>query len=115
MHHFSPLLALLWAVDAANAFFVIDCGVIVREAVDPIVNFNSDGLNSNHIHAIAGGDAWTGDLTYEKTQESTCTSCPVPEDLSNYWAPDLYFHHKTKGFIATAPPSFVICEYFEGR
>lgn len=94
-----------------NAFFVLNCGSITREAVDPIVNFNSEGKPSAHVHAIAGGDAFVGDLTYDKTQKSKCTSCPVAEDLSNYWAPDLYFHHKTKGFIATPPPQFVICQY----
>ena len=86
MHDSSLLLAaLLLATASVQAFFVVDCGTLVREAVDPIVNFNDNGLPSSHVHAIAGGNAFSGDLTYEKTQESTCTTCPVPEDKSSYW------------------------------
>lgn len=76
---------LTCATSAIRAFFVLDCKTLVREAVDPIVAFNSEGSPSAHVHAIAGGDGFSGDLTYEKTQQSTCTTCPVSEDLSNYW------------------------------
>jgi hypothetical protein len=31
--------------------------------------------------------------TYEDLRNGECTSCAVTEDMSSYWAPNLYFRH----------------------
>ena len=81
-----------------QAFFVLGCGKpIVVERADPIV---SPGEPASHLHSIMGGDAFDLELDYAKTQTSTCTTCAVSKDLSNYWIPTVFFHAENGSFIS---------------
>lgn len=78
------------------AFWRLPCAApVVVERADPIVN---PGNISGHLHTIMGGNAFDFTMDYETTQASTCTSCRVRGDLSNYWIPVLYYQHKNGTF-----------------
>lgn len=38
-------------------------------------------------------------MDYASTQSSTCSSCPIKQDLSNYWTPKLYYQSAEGTFI----------------
>lgn len=59
---------------------------------------------------IAGGDGFASKMDYGTTQASTCTSCPVKQDKSNYWAPMLYYERKDGKFIASKIANIQICK-----
>lgn len=73
----------------ASAFFRMSCpGSILLERADPIV---SPGEVAGHVHTISGGNGFGFSMTYDQARASTCSSCLVKADLSNYWTPKLYF------------------------
>jgi len=82
----------------SHAFWVLGCGKpVLVERADPI---QYPGVASQHLHTIMGGNAFDFDLDYDKTQASTCTTCSVTKDLSNYWVPTVYFHAENGSFIS---------------
>lgn len=82
----------------SHAFWVLGCGKpVLVERADPI---QYPGVASQHLHTIMGGNAFDFDLDYNKTQTSTCTTCGVTKDLSNYWVPTVYFHAENGSFIS---------------
>lgn len=90
-------LGLVAAIAApAAAFFRIPCpGRILDERVDPIVD---PGAVSGHVHTIAGGNGFGFEMDYEQARTSTCSSCPIKQDLSNYWIPKLYYQYENGSF-----------------
>lgn len=89
-------LVAAFAVSPAAAFWRLPCkSPIVVERSDPIVQ---PGQVSNHLHTIMGGNAFDFSMTYNDTQKSTCTSCTVAGDFSNYWTPTLFFQHQDGTF-----------------
>ena len=87
-------LALLAA--PAAAFWRLPCkSTIVVERADPIV---APGNVSGHVHQIMGGNGFDFEMDYADTQASTCTSCTVHGDFSNYWTPALYYQHQDGSF-----------------
>jgi hypothetical protein len=64
--------------------------------LDPIVN---PGHISPHVHVITGGNAFAGDMDFGMARNSTCSSCNIVEDMSNYWTPKMYFKAKNGSFI----------------
>ncbi|KAJ4522451.1 hypothetical protein HRR83_003585 [Exophiala dermatitidis] len=89
------LLAALVA-SPVSAFWRLPCkSPIVVERADPIV---SPGQVSNHLHTIMGGNAFDFTMDYNTTQKSTCSSCTVIGDNSNYWTPTLFFQHQNGSF-----------------
>lgn len=95
----SVLLSLGLLAAAASpvaAFWRLPCKApIVVERTDPIVN---PGAIAGHVHTIMGGNGFSASMTYNDTQESTCASCTVIGDNSNYWVPSLYFRHQDGSF-----------------
>jgi hypothetical protein len=88
-------LAAALAAPAA-AFFRIPCpGRIVTERADPIV---SSGSVAGHVHSISGGNGFKFDMDYADARASTCSSCPIKQDLSNYWTPSLYYQFQNGSF-----------------
>lgn len=82
----------------ATAFWRLPCKApIVVERADPIV---SPGLVSNHLHTIMGGNGFDFVMDYNSTQASTCSSCTVEGDNSNYWVPTLWYHAEDGSFEA---------------
>lgn len=97
----------------AAAFWVLNCGnPVVVDRVDPI---SSPGkVPSGHVHAVMGGNAFSSNMTYEDALNSTCTSCAITADLSNYWAPALYFRHQN-GSFSSVPNSGGMLVYYLQR
>ena len=96
LKQFSVLLAL---AAHAHGWWILGCGKpVVVERVDPIIN-PGQGMTSDHLHSVLGGNAFASNLTYDLTQKSTCTTCVVTADLSNYWTPTVYFHAQNGSFI----------------
>jgi len=84
------------AVSPAAAFWRLPCkSPIVVERSDPIVQ---PGQVSNHLHTIMGGNGFDFTMDYNDTQKSTCSSCTVIGDNSNYWTPTLFFRHQDGTF-----------------
>ncbi|KAJ2901230.1 hypothetical protein MKZ38_002094 [Zalerion maritima] len=86
---YKSVLATTSLLSQAHAFFRMPCGAPVAvERLDPIV---SDGGVSGHEHTVMGGNAFNSTMTYEDTQLSTCSTCKVEFDKSNYWVPSLWY------------------------
>ena len=94
-------LGLLSAFAApAAAFWRLPCLTpIVVERADPII---SPGVPSGHVHTIMGGNGFAFTMDYADTQASTCSSCTVIGDRSNYWVPTLYYHAENGSFISVS-------------
>ncbi|KAF2432321.1 WSC-domain-containing protein [Tothia fuscella] len=84
---FASLMAFL--ASPAAAYIRFNCANhAVEERADPIVN---PGAVAGHAHKIAGGNGFGFTMDYEQARASKCSSCPIKQDLSNYWTPKLYF------------------------
>lgn len=91
----SAALALL--AGSADAFWRMPCpGRIVQERADPII---SPGVVSGHVHTISGGNGFGFTMDYAQARASECSSCPIKEDLSNYWVPKLYYEYENGSFV----------------
>lgn len=101
---------------------------MVQERVDPIL---APGQISQHLHSIHGGNSFSMNLlvrylyfwetslnvvyrTYNTARQSTCTSCEVAQDLSNYWTPTLYFKDPTTGQFEKVPNGGLLI-YYQNR
>jgi hypothetical protein len=94
----AALGALTLSVAPTAAFFRMPCpSRLVQERADPIVN---PGVVGGHVHTISGGSAFAFSMSYEDARASECSSCPIKQDLSNYWTPKLYYHAKNGSFIS---------------
>lgn len=94
----SALVAALLSIAPVDAFWRLPCSApLVYERTDPIVN---PGTSSAHSHTIMGGNGFSNDMTYADTQASTCSSCTVTKDFSNYWVPNLYAKEKNGSFTS---------------
>ena len=83
------VLALTASLSTVHGFFRLPCpGVLVTERADPIVN---PGAVAGHVHTILGGNGFGFEMDFASTQASTCSSCRVKQDMSNYWVPTLYY------------------------
>ncbi|KAF9882417.1 WSC domain-containing protein [Colletotrichum karsti] len=92
------LFSGLLAASHAAAFFKIPCTrPVVVERADPIVN---PGALSGHAHTVMGGSGFDFSMTYEKARASTCSTCKVTADLSNYWTPNLYYRGQDGKFTS---------------
>ncbi|KAB8230286.1 DUF1996 domain-containing protein [Aspergillus alliaceus] len=93
---FLGVLAL--GASPTSAFFRMPCpSRLVQERADPIVN---PGTVGGHVHTISGGNAFAFSMDYESARSSECSSCPIKQDLSNYWTPTLYYHAPNGSFIS---------------
>lgn len=92
----ASLAITLLASGSASAWFRVACtDPLVQERVDPVISPNQ--TPSNHVHTVHGAKNFRGNSTYDVLRASSCTSCLVTQDLSNYWFPKLYFRDpKTK-------------------
>ncbi|KAG8872095.1 hypothetical protein FRB97_008023 [Tulasnella sp. 331] len=108
----SSLVVAATTFGAANAFFKVACTLpIVQEFVDPIL---SPGVASQHLHSVHGGNNFSMNQTYTTLRESSCTSCEVTNDLSNYWVPTLYFKDPLNGTFTKVPNGGLLV-YYENR
>ena len=90
------LLSLL--TSQADAYWRMSCpGTLFEGRIDPIVN---PGETSSHVHIVLGGNGFAPKMDYASTQKSTCTTCTIKGDLSNYWVPALYYRAKNDSLIS---------------
>lgn len=84
----SALLAISCFVPGTSAFWRLPClNPLVIERADPIVN---PGGVAGHLHTIMGGNGFNFTMDYDTARGSTCSSCTVTDDFSNYWIPSLF-------------------------
>ncbi|MCJ1306720.1 hypothetical protein MMC25_000363 [Agyrium rufum] len=103
------LLASL--VGSAEAYWRMPCGgTLFTGRLDPIVN---PGVVSSHTHVVLGGNAFAPKMNYDDTQKSTCTSCGIQGDFSNYWVPNLWY--KAQNGTVTSVPSNGGTVYYQQR
>lgn len=86
---------LALSLSTANAYWLMGMHAITKERIDPIVN---PGTVSGHTHIVFGGSNFGVTTSTERLQQSECTSTPIKEDKSNYWAPLLYFQWANGSF-----------------
>ena len=112
----SLLLALLCTVltaqtaEARLGFFILSHGRVKTSRVDPIV---SPGQLSSHVHNFVGMNGIDADITTPEALDSasTCTSAPLTDDKSSYWAPQLYKYNSTVDTFSPVTLSFVNTYY----
>ncbi|KAF2721938.1 WSC-domain-containing protein [Polychaeton citri CBS 116435] len=84
-----------------SAFIRMSCpGRLVAERVDPII---SPGVTSGHVHTVHGGNGFDYITSYEQQRKSSCSSCPLKDDLSAYWTPQLYFQDPKSKVLEIVP------------
>ena len=85
----------------AFAFWRMPClSRLIDERADPLL---SPGAISPHVHSIAGGNGFALLEDYAQARTATCSSCPIKQDLSNYWTPKLYMHFKDNDTFVEVP------------
>lgn len=90
------LVALL--ASHSDAFWRMSCpGRLVQERADPLI---FPGQIGAHVHHIAGGNGFGLTTSYDNLRESSCSSCPITQDLSAYWTPKLYFQAQNGSFLS---------------
>ncbi|KAF1814963.1 WSC-domain-containing protein [Eremomyces bilateralis CBS 781.70] len=102
MRVFSNLATMAGLATLAHAYIRFDCrGVLVEERADPIVN---PGQIAGHVHKIVGGDGFDLTMDYDKAVASSCSTCQIKQDKSNYWTPKLYYQAQNGSFINVPGP-----------
>ncbi|ODN76938.1 hypothetical protein, variant [Cryptococcus amylolentus CBS 6039] len=98
----TPLYALAAAImsgvalGAADHWILTHAQTIALARMDPIVN---PSAISTHVHNIVGASNF--DITLNSVSDqlnAACSSTIVNADISNYWAPQLYYHHQNVTF-----------------
>ncbi|KAI5271288.1 hypothetical protein E4T47_05393 [Aureobasidium subglaciale] len=90
-------LSILALASSASAFWRMPCpGRISTERLDPIV---APGGVSGHVHTISGSNGFKAEMTYADARGGACSSCPIKQDMSNYWTPALYYQSENGTFI----------------
>ncbi|GAB7340271.1 hypothetical protein MBLNU457_6733t1 [Dothideomycetes sp. NU457] len=79
------------------AFWRMPCGSrLLDQRMDPII---FPGIVSPHVHQLVGGNGLGYTENFDTARESTCSSCPITADLSNYWTPTLYYQYQNGSFV----------------
>ncbi|KAI9792686.1 MAG: hypothetical protein M1816_001785 [Peltula sp. TS41687] len=82
----------------ATAFWKVPCSSpLVVERADPII---SPGKVSSHAHTILGGNGFGFNMDFQQARASTCSTCRVTADRSNYWVPSLYYQGQDGSFTS---------------
>lgn len=103
------LLSGAWMASHVTAFFKIPCSrPVVVERADPIVN---PGTLSGHVHTVMGGNGFDFSMTYEQARASSCSTCKVTADLSNYWTPSLYYRGQNGKFTSVGQAGGMLVYY----
>ncbi|KAF7375299.1 DUF1996 domain-containing protein [Mycena sanguinolenta] len=107
----SKFLLAAAVLSSANAYFLFAMNdVITTERIDPIV---SPGKVAGHVHSVFGGSNFRVSTNTSYLRQSGCTSSPITEDKSNYWAPTLYFQWKNGSFTSVngSPVMYVASQF----
>ncbi|PSR72463.1 hypothetical protein PHLCEN_2v11677 [Hermanssonia centrifuga] len=92
----SSVALFLVALPFVNAVHVIFGGTqpVVRTRLDPIL---SPGSVSTHVHDVFGGSGFSANYDYNQATQAQCTTTVIPQDLSNYWVPSMYYVDPNNG------------------
>lgn len=105
----SALGLLALTASPVAAFWRLPCQApVVVERADPIIN---PGVVSPHLHTIMGGNGFGFSMDYAQTQASTCSTCTVQKDLSNYWIPNLWYAGENGTFTSVPQVGGVLVYY----
>jgi hypothetical protein len=105
----SALGLLALAATPVTAFWRLPCQApVVVERADPIIN---PGVASPHLHTIMGGNGFGFSMDYAQTQTSTCSTCTVQKDFSNYWIPNLWYQAENGTFTSVPQVGGVLVYY----
>lgn len=66
------------------------CAPLVHARLDPIIGLD-ERVVSQHVHTVTGARSFGHVVRDSDFDESLGTTCSVPEDMSMYWAPALYY------------------------
>ncbi|THH01298.1 hypothetical protein EW026_g1367 [Hermanssonia centrifuga] len=92
---FGDLIVLLPLVlPYVNGYWMFGSNPLVTTRLDPIIN---PGVVSSHVHSIIGGSRFSPTYNFEDLTQSLCSTGAVQQDLSNYWAPQLYYYDQNQG------------------
>ncbi|WVQ84091.1 hypothetical protein IAT38_006236 [Cryptococcus sp. DSM 104549] len=80
-----------------DLLFTEDFFPLINTRLDPII---SPGQVSGHVHHVVGSSAFTASENFADTQKATCTTANLADDLSNYWAPQLYYKWRNGSYSA---------------
>ncbi|KAI5811394.1 WSC-domain-containing protein [Peziza echinospora] len=109
----SATLAVAYLSTFANAFWRLPCGgPVMVDRADPIVN---PGKVAGHLHTIMGGNGFDFTMDYEQALNSTCSTCAVTKDLSNYWTPSLFYQAKNGSFFPVKQSGGALIYYLQRR
>ncbi|KAF9270754.1 hypothetical protein L218DRAFT_849364 [Marasmius fiardii PR-910] len=101
------LLFLALVATQANALLRFPCAQHTVTRADPLI---SPGEVSAHVHQVQ--TLYSFDFNMPSgmdLQQSTCSTCAVKENKSNYWSPNLYFQSPKNGTfkrVAQKPGGF---------
>jgi len=99
------------SLPVSHAWFRMGCNnTLVTERIDPII---APGKVSAHVHQVAGGNGLGFDESFEDARAATCSSCPIKEDLSNYWTPVLYYTNQADGSYVRVNQSNGMTVYYQ--
>ncbi|TRM65774.1 hypothetical protein BD626DRAFT_485779 [Schizophyllum amplum] len=92
------LVFALAAPQFAQALLRFPCAQTTVVRSDPLVNPDSVGA---HLHQVVGGASFDFNMPtgYDLQAQSTCSSCSIVENKSNYWTPTLYFQSPSNGTL----------------
>lgn len=62
-----------------------------------------------------GGNGFGFTMDYNQARNSTCSTCSVKEDLSNYWTPNLFFKAKNGSFHEVEQMGGALVYYLQRR
>lgn len=104
-----PLLRLivvttLFLAQRVSAFWILSHSTLTIDRLDPIIE---PGKVSSHVHTVIGASAFGPTVSTESLQASNCTTSPVQDDLSSYWAPQLYHQNPENGTFTLVPIQYV--------
>ncbi|RPB07402.1 WSC-domain-containing protein, partial [Morchella conica CCBAS932] len=109
----SALLAISCFVPGTSAFWRLPClNPLVIERADPIVN---PGGVAGHLHTIMGGNGFNFTMDYDTARGSTCSSCTVTDDFSNYWIPSLFYRAQNGTFTPVSQIGGATIYYLQRR
>ncbi|KAJ7159311.1 hypothetical protein C8R43DRAFT_1124525 [Mycena crocata] len=111
--HLAPAVVTLALLQSVHAWFRVACtSPLVEERIDPVISPTT--FPSNHVHTVHGAKNFAYNSTFNTLRASSCTSCQVSQDLSNYWFPKLYFQDpRTKLFEAVPDGGLLV--YYQNR
>ena len=95
-------LALLLARQAAG-FWILAHSSLTTDRLDPVV---TPGKVSGHVHTVVGASNFGPTVSGESLLKSKCTTAHVQDDMSSYWAPQLYYRSEN-GSLTLVPILFV--------